>query len=83
MITRDSDLVDGIPGGQEVSLPSSKANAEAVANVSEEVTIKFDVHFVLSLCCEKVSTKATYNSEIFVIFRLSHLMMEQQILSLL
>ena len=45
MITRDSDLVDGIPGGQEVGLPNSKKNTDAVTSPSnEEVSI-------YSCCC--------------------------------
>ena len=45
MITRDSDLVDGIPGGQEVGLPTSKQNADAVASASSEEVL---IH---SWCC--------------------------------
>ena len=47
MITRDSDLVDGIPGGQEVGLPNSKQNAEAVASASSaEVYINSSCYVV-------------------------------------
>ena len=59
MITRDSDLVDGIPGGQEVGLPTSKENAEAVASASDEVTITVAIDFKLSLCSKNISTKPT------------------------
>ena len=37
MISRESDLVDGIAGGQEVGLPQSNANAEVVTNTTHEV----------------------------------------------
>ena len=37
MISRESDLVDGIPGGQETGLPTSNANAQTVTSCSDEV----------------------------------------------
>ena len=43
MISRESDLVDGIAGGQEIGLLQSNANAEVVANTSNEV-------FVIPVC---------------------------------